>query len=123
MTAERVTHALVMALWRRGDVWDNSAMESFFASFRKEWAHRRNYATRDEARANLFDYRALLNSAPASLDDRLHESRNVRSIGVSRSFHRFRSSSENPRARKAGCPSSKWTQKIGPRQRAIGTKM
>jgi putative transposase len=93
MTAELVTDALVMALWRRGkpkelmhhsdqgsqytseqcqklladsgiacsmsrrgDCWDNAAMESFFASLKKERVHRRNYATRDEARADLFDY-------------------------------------------------------------------
>jgi putative transposase len=31
-------------------------MESFFASLKKERVHRRNYATRDEARADLFDY-------------------------------------------------------------------
>jgi putative transposase len=41
---------------RRGDCWDNAAMESFFASLKKERVHRRNYATRDEARADLFDY-------------------------------------------------------------------
>ena len=40
----------------RGDCWDNAAMGSFFASLKKERVHRRNYATRDEARADLFDY-------------------------------------------------------------------
>ena len=41
---------------RRGDVWDNSAMESFFASLNKERVYRRNYATRGQARADLFGY-------------------------------------------------------------------
>jgi putative transposase len=93
MTAQLVTDALVMAIWRRGrpvellhhsdqgsqytseqfqklltelgvtcsmsrrgDVWDNSAMESFFSSLKIERVHRRRYRSRDEARADLFDY-------------------------------------------------------------------
>jgi putative transposase len=93
MTAQLVTDALLMALWRRGtpeqllhhsdqgsqyqseqfqrlltdhgitcsmsrqgDVWDNSAMESFFASLKTERVHRKQYHTRDEAKADVFDY-------------------------------------------------------------------
>ena len=93
MTAQLVTDALVMAIWRRGrpqellhhsdqgsqytseqfqallvelgitcsmsrrgDVWDNSAMESFFSSLKTERVSRRIYGTRNEARADLFDY-------------------------------------------------------------------
>ena len=41
---------------RRGDCWDNAAMKSFFSSLKLERAHRRRYATRDEARADLFQY-------------------------------------------------------------------
>ena len=41
---------------RQGDVWDNSAMESFFSSLKTERVRRRIYATRAEARADLFDY-------------------------------------------------------------------
>jgi len=33
-----------------------SAVESFFASLKKERVHRRTYATRDAARADIFDY-------------------------------------------------------------------
>ena len=39
-----------------GDVWDNSAMESFFASLKVERVNRRVYATRKEAKADVFDY-------------------------------------------------------------------
>jgi putative transposase len=39
-----------------GDVWDNSAMESFFSSLNIERVNRRMYATRDEAKADVFDY-------------------------------------------------------------------
>ena len=93
MTAQLVTDALVMAIWRRGkpdallhhsdrgsqyaseqfqrlladagvscsmsragNVWDNSAMESFFSSLKTERVRRKVYRTRDQARADVFDY-------------------------------------------------------------------
>ena len=93
MTAELVTDALVMAVWRRGkprellhhsdqgsqytserfqtllaefgitcsmsrrgDVWDNSAMESFFSSLKTERTSRIQYRSRNQCRADLFDY-------------------------------------------------------------------
>lgn len=40
----------------RGDCWDNAAMESFFASLKKELVHDEDYATRDEAKASIFEY-------------------------------------------------------------------
>ena len=93
MTAQLVTDALTMAVWRRGkpeavlhhsdqgsqytsdrfqrlllelgitcsmsragDVWDNSAMESFFKSLKTERTDRRVYGSRAEAKADVFDY-------------------------------------------------------------------
>jgi putative transposase len=93
MTAQLVTDALTMAVWRRaprgtllhhsdqgsqyasesfqrllrdlgvscsmsrsGNVWDNSVMESFFSTLKTERVARRSYATRDAARADIFDY-------------------------------------------------------------------
>ena len=93
MTAQLVTDALLMAIWRRGkpdallhhsdrgsqyssdqfqrlmadngvvcsmsrsgNVWDNAAMESFFSSLKTERIRRKVYRTRDEARADVFDY-------------------------------------------------------------------
>jgi putative transposase len=41
---------------RSGDVWDNSAMESFFSTLKIERCHRKVYGTRNEARADVFDY-------------------------------------------------------------------
>jgi len=92
-TAQLVTDALVMAIWRRGrpdallhhsdrgsqytsdqfqrlmadhgvtssmsrsgNVWDNAAMESFFSSLKTERTARKTYRTRDEAKADVFDY-------------------------------------------------------------------
>jgi putative transposase len=93
MTAELVTDALVMAIWRRGrprallhhsvrgsqytseafqrlmaehgvacslsrsgNVWDNAVMESFFSSLKVERVAAKIYRTRDQARADVFDY-------------------------------------------------------------------
>jgi putative transposase len=93
MTAQLVTDALIMAIWRRGkpdallhhsdqgsqytseqfqrlmaehgvtcsmsrsgNVWDNAAMESFFSSLKTERTARKVYRTRDEAKADVFDY-------------------------------------------------------------------
>jgi putative transposase len=93
MTAQLVTDALIMAIWRRGEpdtllhhsdrgsqytserfqrlladhgivcsmsrsgnCWDNAAMESFFSSLKTERTARKKYRTRDEARADIFDY-------------------------------------------------------------------
>jgi transposase InsO family protein len=41
---------------RRGDCWDNAAMESFFSTLKEERVNRTRYRTRDEARADVFDY-------------------------------------------------------------------
>ncbi|MDE2167431.1 MAG: IS3 family transposase [Alphaproteobacteria bacterium] len=93
MTAQLVTDALMMAIWRRGkpdavlhhsdrgsqytsdqfqrlmvdhgvvcsmsrsdNVWDNAAMESFFSSLKTERTARKVYRTRDDAKADVFDY-------------------------------------------------------------------
>jgi putative transposase len=37
-------------------VWDNAAMESFFSSLKTERIGNKTYRTRDEARADVFDY-------------------------------------------------------------------
>ena len=41
---------------RRGNCYDNAPMESFWASLKKEQVHHQHYKTRDEARADIFDY-------------------------------------------------------------------
>jgi putative transposase len=63
MTAQLVADALLMAdsgivcsMSRSGNVWDNAAMESFFSSLKTERIERKNYRTRNEARADVFDY-------------------------------------------------------------------
>jgi putative transposase len=93
MTAQLVTDALIMAIWRRGkpdallhhsdqgsqytseqfqrlmadngvtcsmsrsgNVWDNAAMESFFSSLKTERTASKTYRTREQAKADVFDY-------------------------------------------------------------------
>lgn len=41
---------------RSGDVRDNSVMESFFSTLKIERCHRKRYQTRQDARADIFDY-------------------------------------------------------------------
>ena len=49
-------HGVTCSRSRSGNVWDNAAMESFFSSLKTERTARRTYRTRDEARADVFDY-------------------------------------------------------------------
>jgi putative transposase len=39
-----------------GNVWDDAAMEGFFSSLKTEQTARKLYRTRNEARADVFDY-------------------------------------------------------------------
>ncbi|MHC4783781.1 MAG: IS3 family transposase, partial [Planctomycetota bacterium] len=39
-----------------GSCYDNAVVESFFASLKRERIKRRKYRTRDQARADVFDY-------------------------------------------------------------------
>jgi putative transposase len=49
-------HGVVCSMSRSGNVWDNAAMESFFSSLKTERIGNKTYRTRDEARADVFDY-------------------------------------------------------------------
>jgi putative transposase len=49
-------HGITCSMSRSGNCWDNAAMESFFSSLKTERTARKTYRTRDEARADVFDY-------------------------------------------------------------------
>ena len=49
-------HGIICSMSRSGNVWDNAAMESFFSSMKTERTARKVYRTRDQARADVFDY-------------------------------------------------------------------
>ena len=58
---------------RSGNVWDNAAMESFFSSLKTERVARKVYRTRDEAKADVFDYIERFYKRPPALDHRLSQ--------------------------------------------------
>jgi putative transposase len=47
---------ITCSMSRAGEVWDNSAMESFFSSMKTERCNRKVYRTRSQARSDVFDY-------------------------------------------------------------------
>lgn len=49
-------HGILCSMSRKGDCWDNAPMESFFATLKRELVERTQYATRDDARADVFVY-------------------------------------------------------------------
>ncbi len=49
-------HHLLPSMSRRGNCFDNAVAESFFSSLKKERIRRRIYRSREEARADIFDY-------------------------------------------------------------------
>jgi putative transposase len=78
-----VDHGIICSMSRSGNVWDNAATESFFSSLKTERAKRKTYRTRDEAKADVFDYieRFLQPQAPP-LDPRLSQPHGVRNAGA-----------------------------------------
>lgn len=49
-------NGITCSMSRAGEVWDNSAMESFFSSMKTQRISRKTYRTREQARADVFDY-------------------------------------------------------------------
>ena len=48
--------SITCSMSRRGECWDHAAMESVFSTLKIERVFRSKYKTRDEARADVFDY-------------------------------------------------------------------
>jgi transposase InsO family protein len=51
-----VTHGLIPSMSRKGNCWDNACVESFFGTLKRELVYHQHYATRDEARQDIFHY-------------------------------------------------------------------
>jgi putative transposase len=49
-------HGIVCSMSRRANCWDNAPMERSVAALKKELVHDEDYATREEARASIFEY-------------------------------------------------------------------
>ncbi len=47
---------ITCSMSRAGEVWDNSAMESFFSSLKTERTARKVYRSREQAKSDVFDY-------------------------------------------------------------------
>jgi transposase InsO family protein len=49
-------HHLVCSMSRRGEVYDNAVMESFYGTLKRELVNEARYATRPQARQAIFEY-------------------------------------------------------------------
>jgi transposase InsO family protein len=47
---------MVQSMSRKGNCWDNAPAESFFHTLKTELVHHKNYATKEEAKRDLFQY-------------------------------------------------------------------
>ncbi|MFQ5695964.1 MAG: IS3 family transposase, partial [Terriglobia bacterium] len=47
---------LVASMSRKGNCYDNAVVESFFSTLKNELVHERDYHTREEARADVFEF-------------------------------------------------------------------
>jgi len=50
------TNGIMCSMSRRGDCWDNAVAESFFSTLKLELVYETDWATREEARAAIFEY-------------------------------------------------------------------
>lgn len=48
-------HQMLLSMSRKGDCWDNAVAESFFATLKTELVNDARYATRQQARASIFE--------------------------------------------------------------------
>ena len=67
-------HGMICSMSRKGDCWDNAAMESFFGSLKTECTHHRRYHSRSEARRDIFYYIEVFYN-----NERLHSTLGYRS--------------------------------------------
>jgi transposase InsO family protein len=50
------SNGMVASMSGKGECWDNAAMESFWATLKTELVNHERYATREQARASIFEY-------------------------------------------------------------------
>jgi len=54
--AALANYGIAASMSRKGNCWDNAAMESFFSRLKVELVYAENFRTVDEARAGIFEY-------------------------------------------------------------------
>lgn len=52
-------HGMICSMSRKGNCWDNSPVERFFSSLKREWTGNRLYRTREQAIADVREYVAV----------------------------------------------------------------
>ena len=55
-THRLIEHGITLSMSGKGDCWDNAVMESFWATLKTELVHHARFATREQARAGIFEY-------------------------------------------------------------------
>ncbi len=50
------SHGIECSMSGKGDCWDNAVMESFWGTLKTELVNHESYATREQARASIFEY-------------------------------------------------------------------
>ena len=49
-------HGIITSMSRTGNCWDNACVESFFGTLKRELVYHRHYATRGDAKQDIFEY-------------------------------------------------------------------
>jgi transposase InsO family protein len=49
-------HGLIASMSRKGNCYDNARVESFFSTLKNELVHERDYRSRDDAQAEIFEF-------------------------------------------------------------------
>lgn len=49
-------YGIITSMSRTGNCWDNACVESFFGTLKRELVYHRHYATREDAKQDLFEY-------------------------------------------------------------------
>ena len=52
-------HGITPSMSRTGNCWDNACVESFFGTLKRELVYHRHYATREDAKQDIFEYIAV----------------------------------------------------------------
>lgn len=50
------THGIITSMSRRGHCWDNAGVERFVGTLKRELVYHRHYATREDAKRDIFEY-------------------------------------------------------------------
>jgi putative transposase len=58
----------IASMSRKGNCYDNAAMESFWSTLKHELIYRRHFKTRDQARQAIFEFIEVFHCRPIAID-------------------------------------------------------